>query len=238
MCLGKVLARRSLTFVEIRHGIESQPVDAHLHPEVERLEDGFFHLRVVEVQVGLMVVEAVPVIRARDRIPAPVRALEILEDDARLAVLVWRIAPDVEVAVVRSRLCRARSLKPWVLIRCVIDDELGDDSHSAAVSFLEKDLEVTEVAVDRIDLVVIGDVVAVILERRWIEREQPERRDAEVLEVIELLGETGKVANAVSIAVIKRTHMELVDDAVLVPERIGFECGWGLFSWWHWFSRK
>src|SRR5207247_3648310 len=42
----------------------------------------------------------------------------------------------------------------------------------------------------------------------------------EVRKVIELAGEARKVADAVVIAVVKRTNVRLIDDGVLVPEVI------------------
>ena len=45
-------------------------------------EDGLVHGGVVEVEVGLVGVEAVPVVGLGDRVPGPVGRLEILEDDA------------------------------------------------------------------------------------------------------------------------------------------------------------
>src|SRR3712207_5705097 len=69
---------------------------------------------------------------------------------------------------------------------------------------------------------VIGDVVAVVLQRRRVEGEQPDRRDAEVLKVVELPGEAAKVADAVAVAVVEGAHVELVDDRILVPARTSF----------------
>ena len=64
---------------------------------------------IVVVQVGLVVVKAVPEVGLGDRVPSPVRRLEVLEDDPGVAVLVGRVAPHVEVAVpAAGRAWRAR----------------------------------------------------------------------------------------------------------------------------------
>ena len=68
---GQVLAVGALRLVEVGHGVEPQPVDAHAEPEVDDAEQRLVHGRVLEVQVGLVRVEAVPEVGARDRIPAP-----------------------------------------------------------------------------------------------------------------------------------------------------------------------
>ncbi len=80
--------------------------------------------------------------------------------------------------------------------------------------------EVVERAVARVDVQVVGDVVAVVAQRRGKEGQQPEAGDAEALQVVELLREALKVADAVVVAVEERLDVRLVDDRVLVPERI------------------
>ena len=80
------------------------------------------------------------------------------------------------------------------------------------------------------DVQVVRDVVAVVLERRGKEGQQPEAGDAEILQVVELLRQALEVADAVVVAVEERLDVRLVDDRVLVPERIvvvrrGRSCG-------------
>ena len=91
----------------------------------------------------------------------------------------------------------------------------------AAVRLGDEPLEVVQRAVARMDVLVVGDVVAVVAQRRRVERQQPERVDAELLQVVELLGQAGEVADAVVVAVEEGADVRLVDDGVLVPERIG-----------------
>ena len=96
---GKIFAVRAFAFVEVGNRVQPQPVDPHAEPEVENVLDHFVHRRVVEIQVWLVRIEAVPVIRFRHRIPRPVGSLEILEDDPRVLVFLRRIAPDVKIRI-------------------------------------------------------------------------------------------------------------------------------------------
>ena len=80
--------------------------------------------------------------------------------------------------------------------------------------------EVLERAVVGMDVGVVGDVVAVVAQRRRIERQQPERVDAQLLDVVEALRQSGEVADAVAVRVVERLDVHLVDDGVLVPERV------------------
>ena len=90
----------------------------------------------------------------------------------------------------------------------------------ALVRGADERLEVVERAVARMDVPVVGDVVAVVAQRRREERQQPQAGDAEPLQVVELLREALEVADAVVVAVEERLDVRLVDDRVLVPERI------------------
>ena len=217
MGLGQVLAVRALALVEVRHGVEAQPVDAHVEPEVERVHDAGLDVGVVVVEVGLVGVEAVPEVGLGHRVPRPVRRLEVLEDDAGVGVAVGVVAPHVEVALGRPGRRVAGPLEPRVLVGRVVDDELGDHADVAVVGGGEEAPELAQVAVVGVDRAVVGDVVAVVAQRRRVERQQPDRRDAEVGEVVEALGEPVEVADAVAVGVGEGPDVELVDDRVAVP---------------------
>src|SRR6202000_2651757 len=119
------------------------------------------HVRIVEIEIGLVTEEAMPVVRLRYRIPGsevlllasllqspvvrlryrvpgPVGRLRVTEDDARAGVTVGRVAPDIVVTLWRPGWRAACCLEPRMLVRRVIDDELGDDAQAAAVSLLHE----------------------------------------------------------------------------------------------------
>src|SRR6476660_5326240 len=149
-----------------------------------------------------------PVVGLRQWVPCPVGCLEILENDSSVLVLFRRSAPDIKVLVSEvitgnsginwSRCFLAgvtdsgysdgasRFLEPRILIARVIDHEFGDHAEIALMRGVEKRSEVIERAEIRIYVKIIGNVVAVIAHRRWIERQQPDRRDAEFLQIIQL----------------------------------------------------
>src|SRR5438552_12825821 len=86
-----------------------------------------------------------------------------------------------------------------------------------------KSSEFVQCAVHRVDTGVIGNVVAFVLQRRGAEGQQPECGDAEISDVVELCRQPAKVADTVAIFINKTTDVYLVDDRVLVPERIVLE---------------
>ncbi len=80
--------------------------------------------------------------------------------------------------------------------------------------------EILAAAVVGMHIAVVGDIVAVVFQRRRIKRQQPYRIHPQALDVVELFRQALEVADAVAVAVAKRLHMDLVDDRVLVPQRI------------------
>ena len=77
-----------------------------------------------------------------------------------------------------------------MLVGGVVDDQLDHHLHVALVGGVEELLEVVDGAVGRVDVDVVGDVVAVVAQGRGKEGQEPEAGDAEVLEVVEL-GDAG-----------------------------------------------
>jgi hypothetical protein len=110
-----------------------------------------------------------------------------------------------------------------VLIRSVIDDQFRDDAQAASMRLFEEALEIVEVAVDRVDGAVVGDVISIVAQRRRVERQQPESGDAEVLEIVELFDQAGKIADAVAVAVHEGPNVDFIKDRVLVPQRVVVE---------------
>jgi hypothetical protein len=219
----EVFADRALALDQIRDGVEPQSVDAAIEPELHDPDHRLEHRRIVEVEVRLMMEEPMPIVGLGRVVPAPVRGLGVGEDDADALVLPVGLAPDVEVPRPGSRRCTSRGLEPGMLIRRVVDDQLGDHPDIPPMCLRQEPIEVVQRAVDGMDVLVIRDVIPVVPKRRRVEGKQPEDVDAESLQVIEFLGEAGEVADAVVVAVEEGAHVRLIDDGVFVPEGIGGE---------------
>ena len=65
MRLGQVLAVGALALEQVGHGVEPEAVEPEVEPEAQDLEHRLLDLGVVEVEVGLVAEEAVPVVRRR-----------------------------------------------------------------------------------------------------------------------------------------------------------------------------
>ena len=214
---GEVLAVGALLLEQVGNGVEAEPVDAHVEPVVDGAVELLDDVGVLPVEIRLVRVEAMPVVRLRDRVPAPVGRLEVLEDDAGVLVLVDGVAPHVPVAVRMTGGGPARALEPGVLVGRVVEHELGDHAQAARLRLLHEQLEAAHVPVVGVDRAVVGRVVAVVAQGRGVEGQQPDRRDAEVLQVVEPGHQPAEVADPVPVGVAVHLHVQLVDDGVLVP---------------------
>ena len=162
MRLGKVLVVRSLALDQVGHGVEPQPIDAHLEPELHHGEDRLEHRRIVEIEVRLVRIEPVPIESLRNRIPRPVGMLGVDENDTGILVSTVSVRPDIEVTSRRAGRGTARLLEPWMLVRRVVDHELGDDPDAPPVGAFDEALEVVQRSIIGMDRPVVADVVAVV----------------------------------------------------------------------------
>ncbi|MEJ1968368.1 MAG: hypothetical protein WDN03_06990 [Rhizomicrobium sp.] len=220
MRLRQVLVVGALALDQIGHRVEAQPVDADLEPEAHDRQRFRHHGRIVEIEIGLMRVETMPVIGPRLLVPGPVRFLGIEENDARAGVAPVGVGPDVKVALRRSRRRLARALEPGVLVRRVVEHKFGDHAHPFGMRQRDEAAHVVDRAIVGMDAAIVRDVVAVVAPGRWIKRQEPDRSDAQFGEIVELVYQALKIADAVIVGIGERLDMELVDDRVLVPERI------------------
>ena len=88
---------------------------------------------------------------------------------------------------------------------------------SRAWASASRRVEGREVAEERVDVAVVGDVVAEVRHRRAVDRRQPERVDAEPLQVVQPRAHALEVADAVARGVGERARIDLVDDGLLPP---------------------
>ena len=106
-----------------------------------------------------------------------------------------------------------------MLIGAVIVDEIHDDADVTALCLGDQFLHVGKRAELGIDARVVADVIAVVDHGRWIDGREPERTRAEILQIVELLGDAAQVARAAPCGVIEALRVDLVDGGVLPPFR-------------------
>jgi hypothetical protein len=114
-----------------RHGggVEAKPVGTQIEPERHDGPDLVHDGGGLDVEIGFEPVELVEVPRGARVIPGPDALLDPGEDRLRWAARRRIVGPDVVVEV--GRMARARGAKPGVLVRGVLDDEVGDEADAA-----------------------------------------------------------------------------------------------------------
>jgi hypothetical protein len=124
--------------------------------------------------------------------------------------------PDVPVALwVITR--GTRFLEERVLVRGVVNHVIADDLDVAFVRLLDQTVEVRERAELRINILVVANVVAEINLRRRIERCNPNRIYAEVLQVVQLRRDAVQVADAVAVRIVETTRVNFLINGALPP---------------------
>lgn len=206
-----------------RH-IHAEAVAPHVHPEAHdvlhrferRLSGGRFGRELpgrrplfeTVVERGLRTEEvdhiiAVPVLHAAH----PAVMFGIVEDVPR---------PDIAVGIfVPFGLSRFE--EPGVPIGRVPGHEVEKHLHPAAVRLLEEALCILVGAVAGRDLLVVAHVIPRVHEGRFEAGVDPKRVAAEAFYIIELLDDALKVADAVTIAIVKALGIDLVKDCRFQP---------------------
>ncbi len=100
----------------------------------------------------------------------------------------------------------------------MVHHQIDDDADAPLGCCMRELDEVPEVAVARVDLVVVRDVIPVVAARRGLKGHQPDRGDPQPLQIVEAAHQSLEVPDAVGVGVHERADGEAVEDSVLVPE--------------------
>ena len=107
----------------------------------------------------------------------------------------------------------AGSLEPGVLVGRVVHDQVHDDLQAALVRFGKQLVHIGHRAEQRVDVLVVGDVVL----RGPVHRGQPQHVHAKVGKIVEAAGDALQIADAVAIGILEGTGIDLVDHRVGPP---------------------
>src|ERR1022692_980231 len=128
--------------------------------------------------------EAVPIKLAGLGVPGPVRLLGVGKDNPRALIFLVGVAPDIPVARAGVGIAALGALEPVVLIGGVIDHQFGNDTQATPLGLNDEAAKILHGSEVGIDGAIVGDVVAIVAARRRIERQQPQRGDAKVLQIV------------------------------------------------------
>jgi hypothetical protein len=111
-----------------------------------------------------------------------------------------------------------------MLIAGVIDYELNHHLHVPLMRRIQELLEVAQSSIRRIHIHVIRNVIAIIAKRGREEWQEPQTRDPKILQVVQLRHQPLEIPDPIIVGIGERTHVNLVNDRVFVPERISCAC--------------
>ncbi len=140
------------------------------------------------------------------------------------------VTEQVDLALRAAGLRGEGRLEPGVVAGGVVGDDVDDDPESQIVGCGEHRVEVGQRSEDRVDVAVIGNVVAGVALRRRLERGEPDGVDTEVAKRGKATGDAGQIAEAVAVGVRERARIDLVDDGGTPPFTAlrGRDGRWGL----------
>jgi hypothetical protein len=99
----------------------------------------------------------------------------------------------------------------------VVGHEVDGDPDAVRVGVRDQVVHGVEVAPCRVDAAVVGDVVAVVDHRGGVDGAEPQRVDAEQLQVAQAATDPLQVAEPVAVGVGEAGHVDLVEDGVPPP---------------------
>ena len=203
--------------------VDTEAVDAAVEPEAQDRAELLLHLLVVPVEVRLRRVEDVQIplagraVGLRHALPHAAAEHRLPVVRRQLAVLAAAVAEDVARALRAARRRLERLLEPGVLVGGVVGHEVDDHPDAAGVGGCQHLVEVGQRAEQRVDVAVVGHVVAGVALRARHERAEPDRVDAELLQGVEAARDARQVADAVARRVREGAGVDLVDDGAAPP---------------------
>jgi hypothetical protein len=144
-----------------RDGVHAEPGQPLLEPEPHHLRELVAHRRVGQVEVGLVLVEAVLVVLPGLAVERPRGRLLVREHHGAGLLRRPLVPPHVEVPI-RGVGGGAGGLEPRVRVGRVVHDEVDDHADAAVPARAHELDEVTQRPQRGIDGVEVGDVVAVV----------------------------------------------------------------------------
>src|ERR1700722_9868557 len=100
-------------------------------------------------------------------------------------------------------------------------DKIQNDSQVQFVCSFYQVVELGQGPESSIDIAIVRDIVTEVDHRRWIDRRYPKSVHAQPMEIVKAVTDTVEVADTVAVAILKRSRVDLVNDASLPPCIVG-----------------
>ena len=201
------------------HHVLPEAVHPQVQPEAQDLLHLPAHLGVRHVQIRLLFGKEVEIVFVQTRVIFPGPALK----KAGPVVGGLPLAPDglprpPDVVVVIGVVLPLFALqKPGVLVGRVVHHQVHKDPQAPLMGALQHLLEQLQIAVVRVDVLVVRDVVAEVRVGRGVEGREPDGVHPQALDVVQLGEHAPQIPDPVAVAVAKAAGPDLVDRHLFVP---------------------
>jgi hypothetical protein len=105
----------------------------------------------------------------------------------------------------------------------VIGNEIEDDFDFSCVRRVHKPVKIFQRSEQGIDAAVVADVISEVRHRRRIDRRYPDCINAKPFEIVEAFAYSLQITDTIAIRVLKGARIDLIDDAVLPPDKFDHE---------------
>ena len=213
--IGRIVAIL-LILVEMVDSIHPKPVNTSVEPKSQHVAHGLLDLRIAPIEVRLLLEVRVVIVLTSDFVESPGGTAKLALPIVRWGTVRLRVSPDIPVPP-RIGLRGATLQKPGMFIGGMVRHEIKDDLDAARVRGLKKRIEVRERAEKGVDGAVVANVIPKVSHRRGKDRGDPNRVDSEIDQVLQPERNPLEIADAVTIRVLERSRVYLVDDSSLPP---------------------
>ena len=195
--------------------IHAKTIDSLLAPPVHHIEYFIADLWIFPVQIRLLLGKAVQIVHTGSLVKLPCGTAEAGSPVVRLLPIL-RLLPDVIIPV-RIVSGAAAFDKPCMLIGGVVHDKIHDNSDMMTVCLRKQTVKILHRTEIIHDIAVIGNIVAVVIIGRFINRRQPDHINSERLQIIQMCGDSVQITDAVAVAVREAARINLINDGFLPP---------------------
>ena len=206
---------------DLTDDVHAESVNSAVHPPVHHLVDRLAKFGSFPIEVGLLGRELMEVVFTALRIIGPRGSTKIAPpaigfgSDLAGDMPFLCGHPPIPVCFVAGFVTGFD--EPRVLIRGVIDHQIHDDFQTQAVGSAEQFIHVIESAEHGVDVLVVGNVVAVIVLGRYVHGAQPNYVNAKFCHIGQALGDSLDITDSVAVCVLKGARINLVDHSVRPP---------------------
>src|SRR5215469_2633322 len=166
--IGRIVAKL-IVFYQMPNDVDSRSIYTTREPEPNDVVHCSAQVKIPPVEIRLGAQERVAVILPSVRIEFPGTSAELgLPVIWRPSIPGW-VVPDVPVTFGAVARCAAFD-EPRMLIRSVIRHQIKDNLYSERMCFREQRVKISQSAEDRIDVDVVGHVIAKVGHWGWIDR--------------------------------------------------------------------